>query len=240
MTKLVLPLAIALFLLASCAGSLPHPGEQQTVLAPKAAGYPYWLFVPNAAKTQRKAMPLLIFLHGSGERGSDMDKVKVHGPPKRVLTRQDFPFVTVSPLLEADGDWDVVKLDAMLAQVQHKIHIDPQRIYLTGLSRGGHATWRWAAKHPGRFAAIVPISGKGNPAHACALKNTPIWAFHGALDTVVPVTGSSEMVTAVTACGGKAKASLYPDAGHDAWTRTYEDPALYEWLLQQRLPTAQK
>ena len=242
MIRLLIATIMTQLLLASCAGYMPHPGEQRAVLSPKDAAYPYWLFLPEAAKARGKAMPLLIFLHGSGERGTDMEKVKVHGPPKLVLTRPDFPFVTVSPLLETDGDWDVVKLEAMLAQVRRKMRIDPEQIYLTGLSRGGHATWRWATQHPGLFAAIVPISGKGNPADACKLSGTPVWAFHGVLDTVVPMAGSSEMVSAVTACGGKAKATatLYPDAGHDAWTRTYNDPALYEWLLQQKLPTARK
>ncbi len=175
--------------------------------------------------------PLLIFLHGSGERGADIEKVKVHGPPKLVLSRPDFPFVTVSPLLEADGDWDVAKLDAMLTQVRRKVNIDPNRIYLTGLSRGGHATWRWAATHPVWFAAIVPISGRGDPAVACSLQTTPAWAFHGAMDTVIPVAGSSDMAEAVNACGGNARLTVYPDAGHDAWTRAYADAALYEWLL---------
>lgn len=178
-------------------------------------------------------MPLLIFLHGSGERGTDIEKVKVHGPPGLVLTDPQFPFIVVSPLLEADGDWDVGKLELMLTQVRQRVRIDPNRIYLTGLSRGGHGTWRWAVTHPGLFAAIVPISGHGNPQLACLLKQTPVWAFHGALDTVVPPSGSSDMAAAVNACGGNARLTIYPDAGHDAWTRTYDDPFLYTWLLHQ-------
>jgi predicted peptidase len=233
-------LAIFAFALASCAGSAPPPGVERPVLAPKAAGYPYLLFRPKAAAAPKAGLPLLIFLHGSGERGPDIEKVKVHGPPKLVLSDPKFPFVVVSPLLEADGDWDVARLELMLAQVRRRIHIDPDRIYLTGLSRGGHATWRWAAAHPGLFAAIVPISGRGDPQVACSLRETPIWAFHGALDTVVPVGGSSDMAKAVNACGGSVRLTIYPDAGHDAWTRTYADPELYTWLLGLRLQKGQE
>lgn len=233
-------LVIFAFALASCAGSLPPLGVERPVLAPRAAGYSYLLFRPKTAAVPKAGLPLLIFLHGSGERGPDIEKVKVHGPPKLVLTDPQFPFVVVSPLLEADGDWDVARLELMLAQVRQRIHIDPDRIYLTGLSRGGHATWRWAAAHTGLFAAIVPISGRGDPQVACSLRETPVWAFHGALDTVVPVGGSSDMAKAVIACGGNVRLTIYPDAGHDAWTRTFADPELYTWLLGLRLQKGQE
>ncbi|MEQ1547968.1 MAG: dienelactone hydrolase family protein [Chakrabartia sp.] len=231
--KLYIFPAIAALFLAGCATPLLRPGEQRAVLASKASGYPYLMFVPKAATTHGKAIPLLIFLHGSGERGSDIEKVKIHGPPKRVLTRPDFPFVTVSPLLEADGDWDVEKLDAMLAQVRRKVDVDPARLYLTGLSRGGHATWRWAAARSGTFAAIAPIAGRGDVTQACNLENIPVWAFHGDKDNVVEPKGSSEMVDAINACGGSARVTIYSDTGHDSWTRTYDNPALYAWLLAQ-------
>lgn len=228
-------IALLAFTLAGCASSPTHYGQQMSHLAPNASGYPYLLFVPaTKPAAHSKGWPLLIFLHGSGERGADIEMVKVHGPPKLVSSQPDFPFVTVSPLLEAGGKWDVAKLEAMLSQVRRKFRIDPARIYLTGLSLGGHGTWRWASTNPGLFAAIVPISGWGDPSVACTLKDLPVWAFHGAKDSVVPAEGSIGMVEAVNSCGGNAKMTLYPDSGHDAWTQSYANPALYDWLLHQR------
>ncbi len=221
--------------LIGCAPTLLHPGEQRSVLAPQARGYPYLLFVPaRSAVTRNAKPPLLIFLHGSGERGADIDKVKVHGPPRLVETRSDFPFVTLSPLLEADGDWEVQKLDAMLRQVRHKVRFDPTRVYLTGLSRGAHGTWRWGTAEPGLFAAIAPVSGRGDPSQACSLRDLPVWAFHGDSDTVVDPVGSTAMVNAVNACGGHALITLYPMTGHDAWTRTYDNPELFSWFLSHQ------
>ena len=115
-----------------------------------------------------------------------------------------------------------------------KYRVDKDRIYLTGLSMGGFGTWSLAAAHPERFAAIVPICGGGNPADAAKLKNLPIWVFHGAKDPVVPPERSESMVKAIKAAGGNVKLTVYPDAGHDAWTATYENPELYRWLFAQK------
>lgn len=232
--KSPLPLVFALLLLSSCASLQLYPGEQRAVLQPKGTGYPYLMFVPKHKVPRDRGQPLLIFLHGSGERGSDIALVKVHGPPKLVQTHPDFPFVTVSPQLEAGSDWDVAKLDAILAQVRQRVRIDAARIYLTGLSRGGHATWRWAAERPGLFAAIVPIAGRGDETKACRLKEMPVWAFHGDKDSVVAPEGSSKMVEAINACGGQARMTMYDNTGHDSWTRAYDDPSLYAWLLAQQ------
>jgi predicted peptidase len=206
---------------------------QHAQLAIAPGNYPYQLFVPRGyLDSGERRWPLLIFLHGSGERGDDIAKIKVHGPPKIADKRRDFPFVTVSPLLPADEDWDIAKLDALLDHVTAQLRIDRSRIYLTGLSRGGHTAWRWGAAEPGRFAAIVPVSGRGDPSQACKLKDTPLWAFHGDRDDIVTPFGSFAMVEAVRSCGGKPRLTIYPDTGHDAWTRTYGDPALYAWMLE--------
>lgn len=216
----------------------PQMIEGQTALGPVEPGnYPFQLFLPRGYLADVKARwPLLIFLHGSGERGSDIARVKVHGPPKIADRNPAFPFVTVSPLLGADQDWDIAKLDRLLDVVARTYRIDPARIYLTGLSRGGHATWRWAMAEPQRFAAIAPVAGRGDPATACALKDKPVWAFHGDRDDVVAPEGSFVMVRAIRACGGNPRLTIYPDLGHNAWDPAYDDPALYLWLLSQRLP----
>jgi len=197
-------------------------------------GYAFQLFLPRGyLASEGRRWPVLVFLHGSGERGSDISRVKIHGPPKIADQRPDFPFVTVSPLLPEDQDWDTGKLGAILDHMMAHYRIDLSRIYLTGLSRGAHATWRWSAAEPARFAAIVPVSGRGDPSQACRLKDIPIWAFHGDRDDIVTPFGSFAMVEAVRSCGGRPRLTIYPDTGHDAWTRTYDDPALYAWLLQQ-------
>lgn len=214
-----------------------EPGQHaQSALEP--GGYSYQLFIPAAMAGAEpdSRWPLLIFLHGSGERGDDIAKVKLHGPPKIADRTPDFPFILISPLLPAKQDWDVAKLDAILDHAQARLPIDPERIYLTGLSRGGHATWRWSAAERGRFAAIAPVAGRGDPATACALKDTPVWAFHGDRDDVVEPEGSFAMVRAIRACGGRmSRLTIYPDLGHNAWDPAYDDPALYLWLLSHRL-----
>lgn len=230
---------IALLLLlftGSVAMAQPREGQYPQRAVAK-GGYRYQLFVPRGYLTERdQPWPLIIFLHGSGERGDDIRKVKVHGPPKIVAGRPDFPFITVSPLLPAEEDWDIAKLDAILDYVTRTLRVDRTRIYLTGLSRGGHASWRWAAAEPDRFAAVAPVSGRGDPSTACRLKATPVWAFHGDRDDIVTPFGSFAIVEAIRSCGGRPRLSIYPDTGHDAWTRTYDDPALYQWLLQYTQP----
>ncbi|WP_144243888.1 PHB depolymerase family esterase [Sphingopyxis sp. MWB1] len=217
---------------ATTDGQSPQP-------AIEAGNYPYQLFLPRGYSADSKAdWPLLIFLHGSGERGNDLARVKVHGPPKIADRNPHFPFVTVSPLLGADQDWDVAKLDRLLDHIVATHRIDRTRIYLTGLSRGGHASWRWAIAQPHRFAAVAPVAGRGDPAGACALKDTPVWAFHGDRDDVVTPEGSFAMARAIRACGGqRSRLTIYPDLGHNAWDPAYDDPALYYWLLSHRLPT---
>lgn len=129
-------------------------------------------------------------------------------------------------------------LAGLLAHLLARTPADPDRVYVTGLSLGGYGTWAFGAAYPDRVAAIAPISGAGAPATACALKATPIWSFHGALDDIVEPGGDIAMVESVNACGGAARLTLYPDLGHDAWTRTYDNPEFYDWLLaHRRCPT---
>lgn len=217
----------------------PPTIEGQTPQPPVEAGsYPYQLFLPKGYLADTDAQyPLLVFLHGSGERGDDIAKVKVHGPPKIADRDPAFPFVTVSPLLGTDQDWDIAKLDRLLDHVVRTQRIDRSRTYLTGLSRGGHASWRWAMAEPERFAAVAPVAGSGDPSTACALKDKPVWAFHGDRDDVVPPEGSFAMQRAIRACGGlTARLTIYADLGHNSWDPAYDDPALYLWMLSQRLP----
>ncbi|MEX1041284.1 MAG: prolyl oligopeptidase family serine peptidase [Pirellulaceae bacterium] len=198
----------------------------------------YLRYMPKGASPDGE-YPLLLFLHGAGQRGTDVQQVRDHGPPSFVEQQADFPFITVSPQCRPDCWWT---MDGYLTALEHLINhlretlpVDPTRIYLTGLSLGGYGTFALAARNPGLFAAAVPICGGGDPEWAEKLKSTPLWAFHGERDPVVPLIRSTEMVEAITAAGGQIQLTIYPDAEHDSWTRTYESPAVYEWLLTHQL-----
>lgn len=192
----------------------------------------YLLKVPsNYEANKNERFPLLIFLHGSGERGNDINKVKAHGPPSFVDTRKDFPFITVSPQCPEGTWWVTEDLQAMLEQLKESLRIDENRIYVTGLSMGGFGTWAWACKYPEQFAAIAPVCGGGDLQFADELKSTPVWAFHGEEDFIVPVRRTIEMVEAVNSNGGKARMTIYPGVGHDSWVNAYSNEELYQWLL---------
>ena len=205
---------------------------QVTRAVTKTVSVRYLLYLPpDYQQDAARRWPLLLFLHGAGERGDDLDKVKIHGPPRYIAEGKDYPFVIVAPQCPAEQWWDIDAVLGLLDHVTETLRIDPGRVYLTGLSMGGFGTWQAAARSPERFAAIVPICGGGRVADALRLKAVPIWAFHGGQDTLVPPERSREMVAAVNEAGGSAKLTVYPDAGHDSWTETYENPELYEWLL---------
>ncbi len=194
----------------------------------------YLVYLPKEyGKDAQKKWPLILFLHGSGERGSDLNKVKLHGPPK-VAEAKNLPFVVVSPQCP-DGQWwksDVVA--TLLDEVLAKYSVDPDRVYLTGLSMGGFGTWQTAIDYPDRFAAIAPVCGGGNRYLAAGIKNVPAWVFHGQKDKSVPFSASVEMATALRQSGGDVKLTAYPEAGHDCWTVTYDSPQLYDWFLKHK------
>ncbi len=190
----------------------------------------YLLYLPPGYSEQER-WPLVLFLHGAGERGDDLELVKVHGIPKLVAGGQDFPFIALSPQCPLETWWDADMLEALLDETVGRCAVDEDRVYCTGMSMGGFGTWKLAIEHPGRFAAIAPICGGGMPYLAERIKHIPAWVFHGAKDAVVPVAKSQEMVEALKACGGDVRLTAYPDAEHDSWTETYGNPELYEWLL---------
>ena len=214
-----------------------QPGSQQSQKfekkITKTVGCNYLLFLPEDYGKKRR-WPLMLFLHGAGERGSDLKKVKVHGPPKIVENKKDFPFILVSPQCPKD-DWWTEKVDVLINLVDDiaaRYKVDKKRIYLTGLSMGGYGTWALASAYPERFAAIAPICGGGSRIMSMRLKDIPIWVFHGAKDRTVPIKESEEMVKAIRSRGGDVKFTIYPDAGHDSWTETYNNPELYDWFLK--------
>ena len=200
----------------------------------------YLLYLPpDYGKDPANKTPVILFLHGAGERGTDVNQVKRHGPPKLLEKGTDLAvkdFVVISPQCPPDRWWQVHEVLALLDGVLKDLpHADLDRVYLTGLSMGGFGTWEVATREPERFAAIAPICGGGNPRTARRLKDMPTWAFHGDKDDVVPLSASVEMVEAVKKAGNETiEFTRYPDAKHDSWTATYDNPELYAWFLRHR------
>ncbi len=195
----------------------------------------YLLYLPEGYESEGEPWPLILFLHGSDGTGDDLSILKTKGPPKIVETEQGFPFIVVSPQ-SPEREWDTAALNALLDDIIAKHNVDEDRIYLTGLSMGGYGAWALAAAHPERFAAVVPVCGGGDIRTAERLKDLPHWVFHGARDLSIPVSQSERMVRAIEKAGGNVKFTKYPHSGHNAWTKTYSNPRLYEWLLEQKRP----
>lgn len=205
----------------------------------------FLLYLPSEyGQDPQRQWPLILFLHGAGERGYNPLDITRYSIPAFLTTRTDFPFIVLSPQSLPDNWWSnqVDVLDALLDQIQTVYAVDPKRIYLTGQSMGGFGTWALALKHPTRFAAIVPVASGYDltadvvPPNLCDLKSVPIWVFHGALDESVLPDQVMAMVQALQNCSGNVRFTLYPDADHlESSNRAYADPELYDWLLKQSL-----
>lgn len=213
-------------------GQHPQSFEREVV---KKAGLQFLLYLPKNYGAPDTRYPLLMFLHGSGERGNDINKLKVHSVPKIVDTKDDFPFIVVSPQCPEGERWDAEELNLLLDEVIRRLPVDTTRVYLTGLSMGGYGTWKLAAAHPERFAAIAPVCGGGTIEDTWRLREMPVWAFHGAKDDLVLPIESERMIESLKRMGStKVKYTLYPDANHNSWDATYANPELYEWFLQHK------
>ena len=225
----------------------PKPSPNQTVHhfqfeKKLTAEVNYLLYLPKGYDSKEaKRWPVILFLHGAGERGTDIWRVAIHGPAKNVSILPDFPFIVVSPQCPEGQIWSRDVLLALLDEVVAQYAVDTKRVYLTGLSMGGYGTWDLGLAHPDRFAAILPICGGGQMIsvilssrdRGAALQSLGVWAFHGGKDPVVPLQESQRMVDALKKAGvTDVKLTVYPEAGHDSWTETYKNPELYEWLLK--------
>jgi predicted peptidase len=199
----------------------------------------YVVFIPQDYKGD-KAYPLILFLHGRGETGTDGQKQVKQGIGNAIKKQEkSFGFITVfpqahSPNWKADSS-DGKRAMAILDEVMSQYKVNPKRVYLTGLSMGGYGTWSFALQYPDRWAAIVPICGGGDPAQAAKIKHIPCWCFHGDEDKAVNVTKSRLMIDALKEAGGNPKYTEYPGVGHNSWDKAYATAELYDWLLQQQL-----
>lgn len=257
--RVVILLAVVACLLTACM-SVPERATGSFVernIDVAGTSHRYQVFVPASAAGGRTP-PVIVFLHGSGERGSDGAKQTTVGIGPYIRAHQnDFPAIVVFPQAPDDTEWagNADLVFASLDAATREFHGDPDRTYLTGLSMGGYGTWDMAMRAPGRFAALVPvcgglvhprrpsmgvsgIDGAADPyaAVAARLKGTPTWQFHGAMDDVVSPDYSRQMDAALkTAGAGDARLTIFPDANHNSWDPAYsQTPELWTWLFAQR------
>jgi predicted peptidase len=250
-------LTVTLLGLSACGGVRFVP-DKAGGFVEKQTDHRYFVYLPKDWSAEKK-WPVIVYLHGGDERGSDGVKpTQVGLGPVVHRSQGTFPFIVVFPQVQRGNYWGMPDSDARamkaLDDVIRDHSGDPRRVTLTGNSLGGYGTWFMGALHPERFAALVPICGgvrgrapKGAPfAHvpsddrpraiAQKIGKTPVWAFHGARDWLIPPANSRELVEELKKAGGNVRYTEYPDAGHNAWDKAYAEKALWEWLGQQSRP----
>jgi predicted peptidase len=200
----------------------------------------YALHKPASAKEKK---PLIVFISGDGEKGTDIEKVKIHGPLKYLKTHQLDAYV-LAPQCKEQEKWDIESLNELILKIQRENKIDDDRIYVTGLSSGGWAAWNLALSYPDKFAAIVPISGFVDLIElesACKIASIPTRIFHGLLDDVVNVDYAITIYKELKKCNAKdVQLTIFDDAGHDSWTRVYDNPEIYDWMFKQNKTNTNK
>jgi predicted peptidase len=227
--------------------------EKRTYKDADGKSLPYRLLRPDGYDPGTR-YPLVLFLHGSGERGDDNEKQLRHGMPEfaGAENRKKYSCFLAAPQCPEGAKWVDVDWSAeaqpqpekiaeplrlaleMTDALRKEFPIDPRRVYVTGLSMGGYGTWDAITRRPDDFAAAVPVCGGGDPDQVERFARLPIWAFHGARDPVVKPHRSLDMVLALMKAGGAPGYTQYPDVGHDSWVPAYREPRLYEWLFAQK------
>jgi predicted peptidase len=201
--------------------------------------YAYSVYVPPEYDPAKK-WPMILFLHGSGERGKDGLRQTEVGIGRAIrLRRWRFPAIIVMPQCRLEKTWaDKTMARVALGAVEdasRAYHADPDRFYVTGLSLGGAGTWHIAAAIPHKVAAIAPVCGFYDTRAAQRIKDIPTWVFHGSADTAVPVQRSRDMVDAIKNAGGDAQYTEYPGVGHNCWDKAYDNAELWKWMFEQKL-----
>lgn len=240
-------LLISTLMITSALGATPEAREWK---APDGTGIKYRWSAPEKTEPG-KSYPLVLFLHGAGERGDDNTAQLKHGviPIIEGAEKLGTPVFLIAPQCPAGRWWSSADssktrlaaagqpnplLEAVLAlvtEIQKTRPIDPKRFHVTGISMGGFGTWDLLGRATDRIASAVPVCGGGDPALAIKFKHVPVWAFHGEADEVVPARATRDMIEALEKAGGKPKATYYPETGHDSWTRTYDNPEVIRWIL---------
>ena len=223
-------------------------------ISPRGDTLPYRLLVPDSDTFRR--YPLVIFLHGSGERGND-NEAQLKWGALNFATDENmvrFPAFVVAPQCPAGQSWanldrdrntnrmnllpspskPMASLLELIAKLKRSLRVDTNRIYITGLSMGGFGTYDILMRVPGMFAAAVPVCGGGDVSKAASIAQVPIWIYHGAEDPAVSPVFSYEMVQALTNAGARPGFTMYPETGHFSWLGAYSDPQMMVWLFRQR------
>jgi predicted peptidase len=227
---------------------------EKSTISEGADSIPYRLFRPRTLEENRK-YPLVLFLHGAGERGDDNDAQLRHGLARLASPeiQSKHPSFILAPQCPKGKKWSEVDWSQPKSQLPEKpssslllalkvldqliqqMPVDPKRVYLTGISMGGYGTWDAATRWPDRFAAAVPVCGGGDDLQAARLTRLPLWCFHGDQDKAVPVSRSRDMIDAIKSAGGTPKYTEYPGVGHNSWDKAYTEPDLYDWLFSKEL-----
>lgn len=200
----------------------------------------YALHKPVNTKDKK---PLIVFVSGDGEKGTDIEKVKIHGPLK-YLKNHELDAYVLAPQCKERENWDIDAIHQLIIKIQKENNIDSDRIYVTGLSSGGWAAWNLALAYPEMFAAIVPISGFVDLIQleeACKISQIPTRIYHGLLDDVVKVDYAITIYKELKKCNAKdVTLTIFDDAGHDSWTRVFDNAAIYDWMLKQKKTNTNK
>jgi len=238
--------ALSLACLALHAGQ-PAPGRlsEHTFKVSDTQTISYLFYLPREFDSSKDTKwPVILFLHGRGESRGPLNIVAKWGPPRMAKRGDNLPYILIAPQCPASNRWtDDSQQNGVIKLLDHlsaNFPVDRSRIYLTGLSMGGYGSWKMAADHPDRFAAVAPICGRGNPDDAAKLVNVPLWVFHGTEDTAVLYRHSAEMVEAIHRAGGKkARFTTLQHVGHNSWSAAYATPELYQWFNKHQLPEAE-
>jgi predicted peptidase len=245
--------ALLLLVAGTSAAKDPLPLEKHHYADATGKKLPYRLLKPIVVAREMR-YPLVIFLHGAGERGTDNEKQLVHGVPQFASqeNREKFPCFLIAPQCPEGQRWVEVDWSAdrhtqpkepgeagrlvmeLVDKAIKDLPIDPKRVYITGLSMGGYGAFDLLARRPDLFAAAASVCGGADEKTADKIKHIPIWAFHGAKDTAVKPSRSRNMIAALEKAGGKPKYTEYPDVGHNSWDKAYRDPEFFKWLFAQK------
>jgi len=227
---------IALIALLSFAVSVTAktPGGNSPLMAEKSKTYPYLAYLPDGYnKSNAKAWPLIIYLHGSSCKGNNLERLKKYGPPFYLERGMDVDAIVISPQCPSNKNWTAgAWFESFYKELKDKYNIDPSRVYLTGMSLGGFGTWDIASRYPEYFAAIMPLCGGGQTRMVETLKDIPTWVFHGEVDKKVSLKRSEQMVGALNDIGSRPKFSVLKGQGHGI-QKVYSDQTIYKWLLSQ-------
>lgn len=194
---------------------------------------PYLIYYPDDFQPQAESLPLVIFLHGGGERGYDPHLLTCHSLPRLCMKKLTERCIVVSPQCAPEKDWYYYMpfLMPFIYDIAASTHADVEKISLTGISMGAYGVWELAGLYPHSFKKILPICGGGMPWMADNYTQLSVWAIHGALDQVVPIETSIQMVKAINLAGGNAKLTIYPNVGHHAWEPAFANPNVLKWLV---------